>query len=246
MFEDDATQPVDTPRLSQHDRRMVKVTPLDLRQCRFRTAIRGFDREEVTTFLMEAASDYEQAMRDNERLREDMARLESSIAQFRNLEASLKTALISAQKVADDMKATAEQEAARIVREAEARAELMAEKAQAKLEDVQREIDSIGLKRRHAVTGIQATISALHNTLDFIREQDAREKAENAKTDADASADGAWDVPVPKAERTAEPAAQPALPAAQPKPEISQAAREAAERIVQYQRRPEAAATRTA
>jgi cell division initiation protein len=188
MFEsDDVHQPAESTR--RPERRSVTVTPLDLRQCRFRGAFRGFDRDEVTSFLSEAAADYEQAVRDNERLREDMARLESSIAQFRNLESSLKTALISAQKVSDDMRATAEHEAARIVREAEARAELVQARAQARLEDVQREIEGVTLKRRHALTGIEATIGALRNTLDFIHEQDAREHGETPGTPAGAKAD---------------------------------------------------------
>jgi vacuolar-type H+-ATPase subunit E/Vma4 len=70
----------------------------------------------------------------------------------------------------------ARQEAQRIVREAEGRAELMLQKAQAKTEDIEREIDGLRIKRREAETNLEATISALHNTLDFIREQDGRER----------------------------------------------------------------------
>ena len=36
----------------------MKVTPLDLRQQRFRSVMRGFDRDEVTAFLNEIAEDY--------------------------------------------------------------------------------------------------------------------------------------------------------------------------------------------
>ena len=42
----------------------MKVTPLDLRQQRFKSVMRGFDRDEVTQFLSEVADDYEQALRD--------------------------------------------------------------------------------------------------------------------------------------------------------------------------------------
>jgi cell division initiation protein len=193
MFKsDDVQHPAETRR---RERRAVTVTPLDLRQYCFGAAFRGYDRDEVASFLSEAAADYEHAVRENERLREDMARLESSIAQFRNLEASLKTALVSAQKVSDDMRATAEHEAARIVREAEARAKLIRERAQSRLEDVQREIEGVMLKRRHAVTGIESTISALHNTLDFIREQESRERGE---TPARPAAPTAQVSPVPE------------------------------------------------
>ena len=156
--------------------RQLKVTPLDVRQSRFKTAMRGFDKAEVTTLLEAVADDYENALRENERLRQDLARLEASLAQHRELEGSLKSTLISAQKVADDLRDTAQAESARIVREAEGRADLLLQKAQARLEDVQREIDGLKMKRREAETSIEAVVSTLHNTLEFIREQDGREE----------------------------------------------------------------------
>jgi cell division initiation protein len=155
--------------------RSMKVTPLDLRQSRFKTAMRGYDKTEVTALLEAVADDYENALRENDRLRHDLARLEASLAQHRELEGSLKSTLISAQKVADDMRETAHNEASRIVREAEGRAELAHHKAQARLEDVQREIDGLKMKRRETETSVEAIISTLHNTLEFIREQESRE-----------------------------------------------------------------------
>ena len=54
--------------------RVMRIAPLDLRQQRFRTAFRGFDRTEVVAFLTEAADDYEHALREIDRLRQDLAR----------------------------------------------------------------------------------------------------------------------------------------------------------------------------
>lgn len=171
---DDQTQPADVRRLPSPDRTMA-VTPLDVRQAKFSAAMRGFDKAEVTAFLQEAAEGYEQALRENDRIRQEVARLEASLNQYRELEAGLKTTLLSAQKVADDMRQNAAQEAARIVREAEGRAELLMQKAQARQEDVQREIDGLRLKRREAETNLESIISALHGTIEFIREQEQRE-----------------------------------------------------------------------
>src|SRR5258705_2109242 len=163
------------PRITSPERH-ISVTPLDMRQARFTTALRGFDKADVTTFLLEAAEGFDHAMRENERLRMEIVRLEASLDQYRELEGSLKTTLMTAQKVADDMRDHAQQEAQRIVREAEGRAELTVQKAQAKTEDIEREIDGVRIKRREAETSLEATIAALHNTLDFIREQDHREQ----------------------------------------------------------------------
>src|SRR5256885_8442049 len=106
----------------------------------------------------------------------EIVRLEASLNQFRELEGSLKTTLMSAQKIADDMRETAEKEAQRIVRDAESRAELLLQKTQSRTEDIEREIDGLRIKRREAEMNLESTISALNNTLEFIRDQDRRER----------------------------------------------------------------------
>ena len=172
---EDLTPAVETRRLPSPDRRSAP-TPLDVRQAKFSTSMRGYERAEVNAFLLEAADGYEQAARENERLRQEVGRLEAALTQYRELEGALKGALMSAQKVADDMKETASLDAARILREAEGRASLMLQQAQAQLEDVQREIDGLRLKRRESEVAVESIIAALNNTLEYVREQDQREK----------------------------------------------------------------------
>ena len=154
----------------------MNVSPLDLRQQRFRKAFRGFDPVEVTAFLVAVADDYEQALRETDRLRQELMRLEVVLAENRGQEKNLQSTLITAQKLSDDIKANAEQEAKRIVREAEGRSDLLLDKTQARLEDIQREIDGLKLKRKDVETTIEASISTLRNTLEFVREQEARER----------------------------------------------------------------------
>ena len=154
----------------------MKVTPLDLRQQRFRTTLRGFDRVEVTTFLAAAADDYEEAMRETDRLRQELTLAEGLINEHREHERNLRNTLLTAQKLSDEIKEHAEQEGQRIVREAEGRADLLLERSQSRLEELQREIDALKLKRREVETTVEGTISTLRNTLEYVREQDAREQ----------------------------------------------------------------------
>ena len=152
------------------------MSPLDLRQQRFRTAFRGFDKVEVTSLLSAAAEDYEHALKEADKLKHDVARLEGMLNEQREQEKGLKTTLMAAQKLAEDIKANADEEARRIVREAHGRSELLLEKTQARLEDIQREIDGLRLKRRDVETSIESTIQTLRNTLEYVREQEARER----------------------------------------------------------------------
>jgi cell division initiation protein len=156
----------------------MKVTPLDLRQQRFQTVMRGYDRSEVQTFLLEVADDYENALRENDRLRQDITRLESTLTEHRGQERNLQSTLLTAQRLADEIKEHANQEAARILREAEGRTDVLLQRANARLEDVQREIDGLRMKRREVETTVESLVSTLNNTLEFIREQDARQRDE--------------------------------------------------------------------
>jgi len=165
----------------------MNVSPLDLRQQRFRKGFRGFDTVEVTSFLAAVADDYEQALRETDRLRQDLMRMEAVLAEHREHEKNLQNTLLTAQKLSEDIKATAENEARRIVsgaeaeakrimRETESRSDMLLEKTQARLEDVQREIDGLRLKRKDVEMTIESSISALRNTLEFVREQETRER----------------------------------------------------------------------
>lgn len=176
MFKSEDFQSAGEPRRLSGADRTPSVTPVDMRQARFGTSVRGFDKNEVQTLLLEAADGYDQALRENERLRQELARLESSLAQFRELESSLKNTLISAQRVADDMKETATQESARIVREAEGRAELIVQKAEARREEIERDLNGLKARRRDAEASVEAMIAALRSSLDAIREQDRDER----------------------------------------------------------------------
>ena len=165
----------------------MNVSPLDLRQQRFRKTLRGFDPVEVTAFLAAVADDYEQALRETDRLRQDLMKMEVVLAHHRENEQNLRATMMTAQKLSDDIKSTADAEAKRIVAgadaeakriilEAASRSELLLDQTQARMEDIQREIDGLKLKRKDVETTIEASIQTLRNTLEFVREQEARDR----------------------------------------------------------------------
>jgi cell division initiation protein len=165
----------------------MNVSPLDLRQQRFRKTLRGFDPVEVTAFMAAVADDYEQALRETDRLRQDLMRMEVVLGQHRENEQNLRATMMTAQKLSDDIKSAADAEAKRIIAgadaeakriilEAASRSELLLDQTQARMEDIQREIDGLKLKRKDVETTIEASIQTLRNTLEFVREQEARER----------------------------------------------------------------------
>lgn len=97
-------------------------------------------------------------------------------------EKSLQNTMVTAQRLSDEIKAGAEENAQRVVHEAESRSALLLDRTQARVEDIQRDIDGLKLKRRDVEASLEATIQALRNTLEFVREQDVRDREDKLLT----------------------------------------------------------------
>ena len=156
--------------------RVMRIAPMDLRQQRFRTALRGFDRTEVVAFLTEAADDYEHALREIDRLRQDFLRMEALLTEHRDREANLRNTLLTAQRLADEVRTAADNEGKMIVREAEGRADLLVQRASLRLEEIERDITELRLRRRDVEGSLESSIQALYRALEFIRDQDKPEE----------------------------------------------------------------------
>ena len=153
----------------------MNVSPMDMRQQRFRTALRGFDRTEVVAFLAEAADDYEQALRETDRLRGDLMRMEALLAEHREHESNLRDTLLTAQRLSDEIKENGpDRSQADHPRGGGPRRPAAPESPGAPRGHRARH-QRLKLRRRDAEGSIEATIQTLYRALEFVREQeDAR------------------------------------------------------------------------
>ncbi len=176
----DRTAPrTDDPAAPQPPERVMRITPLDMRQQRFKTSVRGYDKTEVVAFLTEAADDYEQAMREIDRLRTDLMRMEALLAEHRERENTLRDTLLTAQRISGEVKEAAQTEGKLIVREAQGRADVLIQKAQVRLDELEHDCNELKLRRRDAEGSVEASIQALYRALEFMRDQDQTRTEEN-------------------------------------------------------------------
>lgn len=101
----------------------MRLTALDIREQQFRRVMRGFDPDEVVTFLDAVANEYEQVIAENRDLRQRLLDLEHQIAEFQNMERALRDTLMTAERVTAETRDNAQKEAALILREAEVTAQ---------------------------------------------------------------------------------------------------------------------------
>ncbi len=173
------TQPTDDPVAPQPPERGMRNTPMDMRPPPVKPAMRGSDKTDVVAFLTEAADDYEHAMREIDRLRGDLKRMEALLAEHRERERNLRDTLLTAQRLSGELKEAAHTEAKLIVREAQGRADLLIQKAQARLEELDHDCNEMKLRRRDAEGSVEATIQALYRALEFMRDQDQTRNDDN-------------------------------------------------------------------
>ena len=102
-----------------------RLTPVDILNLRFPRRVSGYGIAEVDEFVRRVAGDLEAVVTDCAAQREKIAALEREIGQYRTLEATMRDALIMAQKAADETRAAARSQATAIQEEAQNRAEEM-------------------------------------------------------------------------------------------------------------------------
>ncbi len=82
-----------------------RLTPVDILNLRFRRKIRGYAPAEVDELLRRVAADLEHALAEGATLRERLTVMERELTQYRTMEATLRDALVLAQKAADQTRA---------------------------------------------------------------------------------------------------------------------------------------------
>ncbi len=101
----------------------MRMTPLDVQSHRFARRWRGYDPEEVDTFLRMVSEDYEALLRESQGQVDRIRRLERQVEELSAQEQLLKETLISAKAMTEEMRQSAEREAERRLAEVEIRAE---------------------------------------------------------------------------------------------------------------------------
>lgn len=98
------------------------VTPLDIRKQEFKKTLRGYETIGVEEFQMRVADALERANRERSVLEERLAALTEQLRVFREREKAMNEALVAAQQLRQETRASAEREAQAIIREAEVQA----------------------------------------------------------------------------------------------------------------------------
>jgi len=125
------------------------ITPLDIENKKFaKQMVNGYNVNEVDDFLDEVTVFYEKLYKENAELKANAEELHNDVGQYKNLETTLQSTLVMAQKTADEIQAAAKMQAEQIVKDAEIKSKqavdelnLQITMKQKELEDIKRQFD---------------------------------------------------------------------------------------------------------
>ncbi|MHA2344923.1 MAG: DivIVA domain-containing protein [Candidatus Hodarchaeales archaeon] len=82
----------------------MEITPLDIQKKQFPLKLKGFDKEEVDSFLKLVKEQLEELIRENTLLREESSRREKELTDYKEIESDLKNTLIGTHKMLEEHK----------------------------------------------------------------------------------------------------------------------------------------------
>ena len=151
----------------------MSLTPVEIRHVKLGRRPVGYDRAATDQLLHEIATSFEHVWRERADLKDELEELEGELARQKELEQTLRNTLVSAERMADDVRTQARREADVIVAEARATARDIVTGAEMERERMQSEIRRL----KDVETGVRADYRAfLLAALDRL-ESDTEERA---------------------------------------------------------------------
>jgi cell division initiation protein len=148
----------------------MKISPMDIQRQEFAHAMRGYDREEVRTYLNIVAEEVAALQRERDSLDQQVQNMHGLLDEHRQRETILKNTLLTAQRVSEEIREVARKQSENVVKEAEMHADRLLELAQARAHEVERGILELRGQRTSLRTDIRALIDRLTHLLDLQEE----------------------------------------------------------------------------
>jgi cell division initiation protein len=133
----------------------MSYTPVEIRHVRLRRGLLGYRRPQVDRLLEEVVESFETVWRERADHADRLELLEGELKRYRELEALLRTTLVSAERASHELKDQAKREADTIVAEAQAEARTITREARSEYETLAGEARRVRLLLHAALDALE-------------------------------------------------------------------------------------------
>lgn len=158
------------------------ITPVDIENKEFKKSFRGYDIDEIEAFLTELAKDYARIYRENASLKDKNAMLADAVENYKEMEETMRSAIISAQRTSEEILKNAHEQADIINKEAKIRAQEMINEAEEKVRELNRETAEIDGRNTLMRAKLRAVLNTYLGMLDEIPQTEAEPVREIKKS----------------------------------------------------------------
>jgi cell division initiation protein len=159
----------------------MKISPIEIRQQEFTKKMRGYDPDEVQSFLETLAEEFQKLNEDNESLKNDVASLTEQINEFKKIEKNLQDTLLSAQESSSKSMEATKKQTSLMIREAELKASQIIEKARESTNDIRNAVVNLREEKDLILAKLKAIVSSQANLLELKVERAGDEKTKGKK-----------------------------------------------------------------
>ncbi|MFO0728057.1 MAG: DivIVA domain-containing protein [Myxococcota bacterium] len=151
----------------------MKLTPIDIQQQQFRSTFWGFDAKEVDAFLDQVAAGFEELIREGNALRESLRHKDAQLDEHKEREKALKETMLTATRIADEVKQGARKEAEIIIGQAEVQAEQIIQNAHTRLARVMDDITELKRQRAQFEAALRSMIAAHQKLIEAMADRES-------------------------------------------------------------------------
>lgn len=161
----------------------MDLSPNDIRNYEFSTKMRGYDKQDVDSFLDQTANALEALKQENLKLSMELDSVKTQLTGLREFEDTIKSAAIDARRNADMTVANAQKEADLILSEANTEAEKAIGTRTSKINELENKISQLERARKTYLSQLRTLISSHQELLEDIARGDfKKELAESSYT----------------------------------------------------------------
>lgn len=153
----------------------MKISPMEIQRQTFLKRFRGYDAEEVRTYLNLLAEELQHFQREHAALQQETQFLRSIVDEHRQREEILKNTLLTAQRMSEELRETARKQGETTVKEAELQADKLVELAQGRAKSIERETIDLRSMRQTLRSDIRALVERIEHILDAQEEADVED-----------------------------------------------------------------------
>lgn len=149
----------------------MRRTPLEIKKQQFTKSLRGYDPDEVHSFLSTLSDEWEILINQNRQLKKETAQLTDTLKHYKQVEEAIQETLDTARSSSGKKISAAGLEADQIRSRAREEAEQIIQHADHRLQEVRQQVGQLLEKREELIQNIRSYLNQTMATLESFSEQ---------------------------------------------------------------------------